>query len=352
MLKRSFKECSADGAGRFFTHSARVLAAVFLCFLLSSCGGGSADGSPDEKARAAADYFARSFSLFIPDGYKVGVEGYSGGEKGGFLRGRFVFSPPEGGEAEIPPVPFLLTPDGNRLVLGAVGPLGRGDLDDSGIAGFGTVPASAAGAPVLLVSGDGRVIAAERVMDTRVDYGKGNMDKISLEGAPVLGDEDAKVVIVEYSDFQCPFCRAAARALRDLLGEYKGKVKLVYKQLPLSFHDWAYQASEASLCFHKLGGNEAFRRFHDEVFASQEAITAENHRKRFSLIAEGAGLDPRDVFLCADSGGARELIERDLKEAAALGVDGTPTLFVDGIPVSNDFDLLRRALELRVSPEG
>ncbi len=351
MLRQFFKEFSADRRRKVFTFSVRAGFAALFCFLLFSCGG-SNDTSADGKAQKAAGYFARSFSLFIPDGYTVGVEGYSPGGAGGFHGGRFVLQPPEGERGEIPPIPFLLTPDGNHLLLGTAGPFDLDDFDDSGVAGFKAVPDSVRSAPSVLASKNGRIISADRIMDIRVDYAKRNMDRISLAGAPVLGSEDAKVTVVEYSDFQCPFCRDAARYVQDLLREYDGRVKLVYKQLPLPFHDWAYQASEASLCFHSQGGNRAFGYFHDEVFANQKEITKENHRERFSLIAEGAELSPREILACMDSGEMKKRVERDLGEAYELKADGTPTFFVDGMAVPNDFDLLKKALKLRFSPES
>ncbi len=342
-LKRFFKKFSAD--------SARAAVAALFCLLLFSCGSAPTDISADEKVREAADYFARSFPLFIPSGYTVGVERRAADKKDGFLRGRFVFTNRRGEKAEIPPVPFLLTSDGRHLVLGTDAHFGAEDLEHSPIPEFGIAPDSIKNAPTLLISENGRIIAADRIMDTRVDYVKLNMDRISLAGAPVLGSADAKVAIVEYSDFQCPFCGNVAPLLRDILGEYEGEVKLVYKQFPLSFHDWAYKASEASLCFHKQGGDGAFKYFHDEVFTNQKKINRGNHRERFSVIAEGAGLDPQKVLLCMDSGEMRKRIESDLREAGALEVTGTPTFFVDGTMVPNDFALLRKALELRLSPE-
>lgn len=349
MLRRFFKGFSAEFGVRI--PSSRAVFAAIVCFFMLSCGGADNGASAREKAQKAADYFARSFALFIPDGYTVGVENYVSGKAGGFHRGQFVIKSPSGREAAAP-VEFLLTYDGSRLVLGAAGPFGVEDLEDSAISGFKAAPDSVRGAPVLLVSKNGRIISAERVMDTGVDYAKENMNAISLSGAPVIGAKNAGIAIVEYSDFQCPFCGRAAQSVRKLLGEYEGKAKLVYKQLPLRSHDWAYQASEASLCFHKHGGGDAFRHFHDEVFANQKEITKENHRERFSLIAEEAGLNPPEILLCMDSGEMKKLIERDLKEAAVLGVDGTPTFFVDGIRVPNDFDLLKRAVEIRLSGEG
>ncbi len=321
MLKRFSREFSAE---RF-----RAVFAVCLCVFLLACGGGDERGSAstgiEEKTQKAATYFADNFSLFIPDGYTV--EAVNNGKKGEFISGTFTVLSPQGEKADIPPIPFLLTLDGRHLLLGAEGPLDEGDYEQSEINGFKTVPDSFRRAPVVLIDADGRTVAASRIMDVSVDYAERNMRRISLKHAPVLGDPDADVVVVEFSDFQCPYCGEAVEMLSGVLSEFEGRVKLVYKQFPLSFHDWAYSASEASYCFRKHGGDEAFWRFHDEVFSTQRTITKDNHRERFAAIAEGAGLDPQEILLCMDSGEMKKLVDRDISEARELRVDGTSGIF-------------------------
>ena len=336
---------------RFLNGFSNNLATVGLfCLLLFPCANSWAV-SVDEKAQKAAESFARNFSLFIRDGYAVGFERDGAYKEGDFIKGRFVFKPSRDNKERIDPVDFILSSDGKTIMIGAIGPLDASDLEKSSVGEFRAVPDSVKKAPVLLVSKDGQVIAASGIMETAVDYAKKNRDVISLADSPVLGDQNAPIVIVEYSDFQCPYCRGVVDTLDSISNEYKGKVKIVFKHLPLNFHNWAYQAAETSLCFHKQGRNKAFRYFHDEVFKSQEAITEENHRKRFSALASRAGLDPKKVLRCLDSGKMKKQVERDIREARTLKVDGTPTFFVDGIRVNNPA-LLRKAVSLSLSTEG
>ncbi|QMU55855.1 MAG: thioredoxin domain-containing protein [Candidatus Mycalebacterium zealandia] len=323
------------------------LFSVFLCLTVLSCGGQS-DEDLREKADAAAQFFAGTFSLFIPDGYTVRAENVR--DKGdGFTGGVFVVKSPDGYEANIPAVPFLLTPDGRRIVLEAHGPFDEDDLNDSQVPGFKVAPQSFTGAPLLLVSSDGRVIAGNRILDTAVDYAAENMKKISLDETAVLGDPGAPVVIVEFSDFQCSYCRNSSGVLKKILDEYNGYVKVVYKQFPLDFHNWAYEAAEASYCFMRLGGNEAFGFFHDEVFAAQGEITKDNHKGLFAALAVKAGLNAGKFAQCVEQSETADLVERDVAEAFSLQVDGTPAFFVDGLRVPNDPGLLRKAIEMRLS---
>jgi len=343
MLIRFSKGFSADRV--------RAVFAVCLCIFLFACGGvderENASLRIEEKTRKAAGYFLENFALFIPDGYTAAAT--DTGERDGFISGTFVILSPQGEEADILPVPFLLTRDGRHLIIGAEGPLDAADYEQSDIPGFKTAPDSFRRAPVVLISPDGQMVAASRIMDLSVDYAERNMRKISLKHAPVLGDPDAEVVLVEFSDFQCPYCGDARQILREILSEFEGSVKLVYKQFPLSFHEWAYKASEASYCFRKYGGDEAFWRFHDEVFANQRAITEDNHREQFAAIAEGAGLDSQKILLCMHSGEMKNLVDRDISEGHDLKVSGTPGFFVDGGRVPNDPDLLKKAISLRLS---
>ncbi len=324
--------------------------AGLFCLLLFFCANSWAV-SADEKVQKATESFARNFSLFIQDGYTVGFERDGAHKDGDFIKGRFVFKPARGGEGQIEPVGFVLSPDGKILMVGAVGPLDPIYFKKSPVGEFRMVPGSVKNAPVLLVSKDGQIIAASRIMETGVDYAKKNRNTISLAGSPALGSKNAPVVIVEYSDFQCPYCRGVVETLHSISNEYKGKVKIVFKHLPLDFHKWAYQAAETSLCFRKHGGDNAFWYFHDEVFKNQETVTEENSRKRFSSLASGAGLDPKRVIRCLDSREMKKRVKKDIDEAKMLEVDGTPTFFVDGIRVNNPA-LLRKAVNLRLSTEG
>ena len=341
---------SVSAASGFFKRSsvASLLAAV-LCLAALSCGGGGETGGDEEaKVRTATEKFARHLSLYIPDDHTVAARRI--GKDGSFISGEFFLKEPEGGEAEgFGPVRFLLTPDGKTLVLDAREILERDDLEDAGLPGFRILPPHAARAPLIMVSDDGRIMVAAQVLKVGTDSAALNREKISLDGALVIGDTNASVTIVEYSDFQCPYCAQASAFMREVLSEYAGRVRLVYKQFPLNFHKWAYAASEASYCFQKLGGNPAFKLFHDEVFAAQGFITVENSAVKFAEIALAAGISPEEFGDCAASGEMRKRVDEDISEARALGVEGTPSFFVDGVGVPNDPVLIRKAINIRLS---
>lgn len=159
---------------------------------------------------------------------------------------------------------------------------------------------------------------------------------IPISGAPTRGNPDAPMTIVEYSDFQCPFCsRFANETLGTLLQEYvdTGKVKLVYKDFPLEqIHPNAEKAAEAARCVRELAGNdEAYWAMHDKLFAGQaDWAQSQNPADTFSQYAEAVGVKSADFKSCLDSGKHAAAVQADLQEGLKFGVQGTPTFFIDG----------------------
>jgi protein-disulfide isomerase len=153
---------------------------------------------------------------------------------------------------------------------------------------------------------------------------------VEAGNAPFAGDKDAKVVIVEYSDFQCPFCAKGAELLKKIKEKYGKKVKVAFKQFPLPFHNHAEQAAVASLCANEQG-SEKFWKMHDEMFANQEtALDPEglkNTAKKISL--------KMDVFeKCLSENKYLAQVKADMEEGKKIGVKSTPTFFVNGQLVS------------------
>jgi protein-disulfide isomerase len=149
------------------------------------------------------------------------------------------------------------------------------------------------------------------------------VDRISLAGAPVKGPADAPITIVEYSDLQCGFCARAATTVSDLVRGYEGKVRWVFKHYPLDFHRDAMLAHQFALA---AGEQGKFWEMHDAIFASQHAMK----RQDLLPLATSLGLDVARLEKDVDSGRFVEVIRRDLSEGAGLGVDGTPTFFING----------------------
>jgi protein-disulfide isomerase len=143
--------------------------------------------------------------------------------------------------------------------------------------------------------------------------------------APFIGGADAKVTIVEFSDFQCPFCARGATLMTDLKKKYGNKVKVAFKNFPLPFHNHAKKAAEASLCAHEQKP-ASFWKLHDKMFADQAGLN------RDGLIAKAVsvGLNKEKFTKCLDSGKFAKSIDSDIQEGQKIGVKSTPTFFVNG----------------------
>ena len=149
--------------------------------------------------------------------------------------------------------------------------------------------------------------------------------EIDVEGAPVRGAVDAPVTIVEFSDFHCPYCRRVQPTLLQLLDRYEGRVRLVYKHLPLdALHPEARQASRASWCAMQQG---RFWEFHDAVYASGSSDAS---NEAMNAIATKVGLDLSAFGTCLTSREAAAAVDRDAAQGEALGLTGTPGFFVNG----------------------
>jgi protein-disulfide isomerase len=148
-------------------------------------------------------------------------------------------------------------------------------------------------------------------------------DSFDLAGAPARGAADAPVTIVEFSDFQCGFCARASGTISRLLEEFPGKIRWVFKNYPLDFHQDAPRAHRAALAAHEQG---KFWEMHDLIFANQRAIGQDDLLKHAAALKLDADRMARDMSGTA----AQTLIDRDLAEGSKVGVDGTPTFFVNG----------------------
>jgi len=147
--------------------------------------------------------------------------------------------------------------------------------------------------------------------------------EVKVGDAPVKGPASAPVTVVAFSDFQCPFCSRAVPTIHQLETEYGGKVKIVFKQFPLPFHDKAHLAAEAALAAHEQG---KFWQMHDKLFANQQALD----RPSLEKYAQEIGLNMNRFTAALDSGKFKDKVDSDAKEGAAVGATGTPTFFING----------------------
>ncbi len=147
--------------------------------------------------------------------------------------------------------------------------------------------------------------------------------KLNIKGAPADGPANAKVTIVEFSDFQCPFCTRGSSIMKQVKKAYGNKVRLVFKHLPLSFHQDAHLAAQASMAAHEQG---KFWAFHDKLFANNSSLKKADLQK----YAKQLGLDMKKFNAALNSGKYKKYVDNDRAEAGRAGADGTPTFFVNG----------------------
>ena len=140
---------------------------------------------------------------------------------------------------------------------------------------------------------------------------------------PVRGPETAPIEIVEFSDFDCPYCQRATNTLARILDEYGDQIRFVYKDYPLPSHPNAFKAAEAGNCANDQG---EFWPFHDRLFESQGSLDVAS----LKTYASELGLEAEAFAACLDSGRHASRVERDLEIGSGYGVSSTPTIFVNG----------------------
>jgi protein-disulfide isomerase len=144
---------------------------------------------------------------------------------------------------------------------------------------------------------------------------------------PAKGPEGAPVTIVEFSDFQCPFCSKAKETADKVVANYAGKVRLVFRDYPLPFHDKALKAAEAGQCANDQG---KFWELHDEMFAHQDKLSPDDLKDS----AKKLGLDASKFDACLDGGKYSALVQQSIKAGQSAGVSGTPAFFINGRMIS------------------
>jgi protein-disulfide isomerase len=173
-------------------------------------------------------------------------------------------------------------------------------------------------------------VVADNIVPTGND-GPSNVPSVvdvSEDDDVVLGDVDAPVTIIEFSDYECPFCgRFVLNTLPQLKEEYidTGKVKLIYRDFPLSFHQDAQKAAEATEVARELGGDEAYWQMHDKIFETAQMTVAD-----LKGYARDFGLDGTAFDSLLDSGKYADEVQNDFQDGQKAGVSGTPTFFVNG----------------------
>ncbi len=158
------------------------------------------------------------------------------------------------------------------------------------------------------------------------------------------GPDDALVTIVAWGDFQCPFCARLAPVLHHAREKYGDNVRVIYRHFAMRFHKHAHLAAEASVVAANQG---KFWAFHDKLFANYQALT----RPDLARYAREVGMDVPALEAALDDRRYRDLVASESADAEALGVDGTPTMFINGTPVSGskDADTLDKIIDVQLA---
>ncbi|MBH0203540.1 MAG: thioredoxin domain-containing protein [Nitrospira sp.] len=149
---------------------------------------------------------------------------------------------------------------------------------------------------------------------------------VSADDDPWIGNAQAPVTIVEFSDFECPYCKNSVSVLKELLSKYPGKLKLVYRDFPGPNHQQAMSAAQAAQCAAEQG---RFWEYHDALFTRQAPAS----RWSFSVLAEDLALHQSSFDLCMKENRYRDEVLKDLQDGLKLGVTSTPTFFINGRPL-------------------
>lgn len=164
-------------------------------------------------------------------------------------------------------------------------------------------------------------------------YIEKQIPKVSIDDDAMKGDKDAPVTIIEFSDFECFFCaRFAKNTLPQIVSEYidTGKVRFVYRDLPLDKHKNAKPAAIAAECAREQGGDEMYFEYHDKIFENQASLGAEN----FKQWAVDLGLEASQFNECLDSEKYSDEVNKDIADGQSYGVSGTPAFFINNRFVS------------------
>ena len=167
-------------------------------------------------------------------------------------------------------------------------------------------------------------------------FSVGGRIEVDPDNDPAIGPLDAPVTIIEFSDFNCPYCRQwHQEVFRELLAAYPAQIRFVYRDFPIVADGTAgFAAAQAANC---AGEQGAYWEYHDALFSGAYALD----RAGFGASAQQLGLDSATLLECLDSGRQAGEVEADFRYGASLGINGTPTFFINGIPLIGAQPLLR-----------
>lgn len=144
----------------------------------------------------------------------------------------------------------------------------------------------------------------------------------------ILGKKDAQIVLIEYSDLECPFCKTFHTTMEKVMQDYDDKMAWVYRHYPLSFHQNAQKEAEAAECAAELGGNQVFWKYIDAIYEQTTSNGTGFALEKLVPLAQEVGLDQTEFKQCLDSGKYAQKVIDQMNQGAAAGVQGTPGTFI------------------------
>lgn len=183
---------------------------------------------------------------------------------------------------------------------------------------------------VYYVTADGRHFVNGAIWDLNESPFLDTLEHLPTNG-PSFGPADAKVTIVVFNDFECPYCRELAKTVRDNIPQkFPKDVRVIFKDFPIdSIHPWARPAAEASHCIADQSV-PGFWAFHDWIFDHQQEVNATNVREKTLDFAKTQGLDTAKLTACIDSHASATAVEESLRAGQGLQIEQTPTMFING----------------------
>lgn len=277
------------------------------------------------------------------------------------IRAQATSGPPAAAAAQIPaPQPAELLKKAETFIrnLFAWGPdfkVELGPLGESASPDFYLVPIhitvnGQSDNGTVFVSKDGKTFLRGEMYSMSKDPFAENRSMLHLDGSPSIGPSDAKVTIVEFSDFQCPHCRILHSTLQSIETEYP-QVRIVFKNFPLSqIHPWAETAALGARCAFEQKP-ASFWTVQDLIFDNQDVISAENVWDKLVGFAAQSGLDGDGLKTCMTSQEAKDAIAKDHAEGESLSITSTPTIFINGRTlVGGDKPTIEQYLRFEIKP--
>jgi protein-disulfide isomerase len=206
---------------------------------------------------------------------------------------------------------------------------------------------------VFYVAKDGQKMVRGQVYDIKDNPFRGDLNKLKTEFQPSLGTPGAPVVLVMFSDFQCPFCKEEAKMIRqNLLSAYPKEVRLYFKDFPLEqIHPWAKTAAIAGRCIFRQTP-AAFWGFYDWVFDHQGEITPENVKAKLVeyVSSKGTQVEPLQFAQCLDTRATVAEVDKNAAEGRLLQINSIPTLFINGrrLVGNQGWTLIRQAIDWEI----